>query len=296
MSSFVSTTLRTGLIAAGLALGAAVSIPAVAQTTATAPAANSTVVARGTGFTITEKDIATAAENPALGTSNLPEEQRREAVIDYLVNMKILGQAAEAAKIDADPDFVSKLAEARQQLLIEAFLDKETQKAVTPEAARKLYDETTKEMKPEQEVRARHILVETEEQAKAIVARLKKGKDFAKVAAETSKDPGSKETGGELGFFTKDRMVAPFAEAAFKLEPNQISEPVQTQFGWHVIQTEEKRSQPIPSFDDLKPQIETFLGRQAQQQILTSLREKANVERLDKPATDKAPAEAPKTK
>jgi len=298
MSSFVSHTLRTGLIAAGLALGTVVvTLPATAQT-ATAPSSESGVVARGTGFTITEKDIAAASDNPALGAANLPEEQRREALISYLVDLKILGQAAEAAKLDKDPEFANKLAEMRQQLLVETFLEKEVQKLVTPEAARKLYDDTTKDMKPEQEVRARHILVETEDQAKAVIERLKKGEDFAKVAAELSKDPGSKDSGGELGFFTKDRMVGPFAEAAFKLEPNQISEPVQTQFGWHVIQTEEKRAQPVPSFDDLKPQIEAFLNRQSQQQVITALREKAKVERLDKPAApaaeQKAPAEAPK--
>ena len=99
---------------------------------------------------------------------------------------------------------------------------------MTPEAARKLYDETVKSLTPEHEVRARHILVETEDEAKKAYERVKGGEDFAKVAGELSKDPGSKTEGGDLGFFTKDRMVEPFAETAFKLEPGQISDPVKT--------------------------------------------------------------------
>lgn len=169
MSSSISNILRTGLLAAGLALGSVATVPALAQTAA-APAKNdSTVVAHGNGFTITEKDIEAAMENPALGAASLPEEQRRDAIINYLTDLKILSQAAAEAKIDQDPAFAAKLAETRQQLLVETFL--ESQKLATDDAARKLYDETTKEMKPEQEVRARHILVETEDQAKAVAER-----------------------------------------------------------------------------------------------------------------------------
>ena len=107
-------------------------------------------------------------------------------------------------------------------------------------------------MPPEQEVRARHILVEKEDEAKKAAARVKGGEDFAKVAGELSNDPGSKTDGGDLGFFTKDRMVEPFAEAAFKLEPGQISDPVKSQFGWHVIKVEEKRTKPVPSLEEMQ--------------------------------------------
>jgi len=152
---------------------------------------------------------------------------------------------------------------------------------VTPEAARKLYEETVKGIPAEQEVRARHILVETEDEAKQAVTRVKGGEDFAKVAGEMSKDPGSKTDGGDLGFFTKDRMVEPFAEAAFKLEPGQISDPVKSQFGWHVIKVEEKRAKPAPSFEETKDQVEAYLGRKAQQDLIMSLRKDAKIEKLD---------------
>jgi peptidyl-prolyl cis-trans isomerase C len=138
-------------------------------------------------------------------------------------------------------------------------------------------------------VRARHILVESEDEAKKALARVKAGEDFAKVAAELSKDPGSKTDGGDLGFFTKERMVAPFAEAAFKLKPGELSEPVQSQFGFHVIRVEERRVKPVPAFEELKEQIENYLARKTQQDIILALRQKAKVERLDKPEGEKKP-------
>ena len=106
----------------------------------------------------------------------------------------------------------------------------------------KVYDEAIGQMKSEPEVRARHILVETEDEAKAVLAELKKGADFAELAKAKSKDPGSAD-GGDLGYFTKDQMVPEFSEVAFKLDKGQLSEPVKSQFGWHVIKVEDKREQ-----------------------------------------------------
>ena len=123
-----------------------------------------------------------------------------------------------------------------------------------------------------------------------MVDRLKKGEDFAKVAADVSKDPGSGKEGGDLGWFTKDRMVPEFAEAAFKLKKGEVSAPVKSQFGWHVIKLEDKRTKPLPDYAAVKPQIEQYLERKAQQDAVLALREKAKVERLDKPAAPAAPA------
>ena len=127
--------------------------------------------------------------------------------------------------------------------------------------------------------------------------RIRKGEDFAKVAAEASKDPGSKTDGGDLGFFTRERMVPAFSEATFKLQPGQVSEPVKSQFGWHVIKLEERRVKPVPPFEEMKEQIDAYLGRKAQQDVILSLREKAKIERLDQPdvsAPPSAPAEPKK--
>ncbi|MEN3931679.1 peptidylprolyl isomerase [Microvirga sp. W0021] len=292
MSSFVSQTLRMSLLAAGLAISSVSFSPVMAQTATEKPAADA-VIAKGNGFTVTEKELAEMMNDPSLGADSLPEDQKREALINYLIDLKAVSQLAAASKLDQAPEFAKKIADLKQQLLVQTYLDEEVKKLVTPEEIRKLYDETTKEMKPVPEVRARHILVKTEDEAKAVVARLKKGDDFAKVAAELSQDPGSKDSGGELGFFSADRMVAPFSEAAFKLEPKQISAPVKSDFGWHVIEVEEKRNRPVPSYDELKPQIEAYLTRQSQQKVMEAARATAKVERLDKPAAeDKAPADS----
>lgn len=248
------------------------------------------VVAKVDGIAITEKDIQLASEDLGERIAQLPEDRKRDEVINYLVDLKLGAKAAAEAKITDSPDFAARLAYYREKVLLDEYLTREGKKAVTGEAAKKLYDETTKAMAPEEEAHARHILVEDEAQAKAAVERLKKGEDFAKVAAELSKDPGSGKEGGDLGWFTKDRMVPEFAEAAFKLKKGEVSEPVKSQFGWHIIKLEDKRSKPLPDFAAVKPQIDQYLERKAQQDIVLALREKAKVERLDKPAAPATPA------
>jgi peptidyl-prolyl cis-trans isomerase C len=267
-----------------MAIALATAAQAQAPAPAAAPAAKADparVVARVNGQPITEADLAVAGEDPALSIPGSDEGQKRDILINYVADLKLGAKAAESAKLADGADFARRLAYVRDKLLVDEYLEGQVKKAVTPDAARKLYDETSKELKPEEEVRARHILVESEDEAKKAVARLKAGEDFAKVAADMSKDPGSKADGGELGFFTKDRMVAPFAEAAFKMKPNEISEPVKSQFGWHVIQVEETRTKPVPPFAEMKDQIDQYLTRRAQQEAVLALRAGANIERLD---------------
>src|SRR5947208_11692746 len=135
-------------------------------------------------------------------------------------------------------------------------------------------------------VLARHILVADENEAKSLLEQLKSGADFAALAKEKSKDPGAAE-GGDLGYFTKDQMVPEFADVAFKMYPGQLSNPVKTQFGWHVIKVEDRRTKQPPEFDKVKDQIEAYLARKAQTDFITKLRQSAKVERLDKAAEQK---------
>lgn len=276
---------RFAALSLGLALAAApmAALPALAQA--------DKVVATVNGIAITERDLTLASEDLAERLAQLPEERKRDELVNYMVDLKLGAKAALDAKIADGPDFAARLAYYREKVLLDEYLTRESKKAATPEAAQKLFDDTLKAMKPEEEVHARHILVEDEAKAKAAVERVKKGEDFAKVAAELSKDPGSGKEGGDLGWFSKERMVPEFAEAAFKLEKGQISAPVKSQFGWHVIKLEDKRTKPLPKFDEVKPQIEQYLERKAQQDIVLALREKAKIERLDKPAA--APADKP---
>jgi peptidyl-prolyl cis-trans isomerase C len=282
------------LMAAALAaafLGASpLAIFPQAQAQAPANAADK-VLARVDGQPITQGDVDVAIED--LGERlprGLNDEQRRAYVVDFLVDLKIGAKAAADARLGDSPDFQRRLSYFRQKLLMDDYLMQESRKGVTAEAARALYDESVKSMPRDPEVRARHILVEKEEDAKKALERVKGGKeDFAKVAAELSSDPGSKTDGGELGWFTKDRMVQAFAEAAFKLDVGQISEPVKTQFGWHVIKLEEKRMKEPPPFESVKAEIDKYLVRQGQEKVILGLREKAKVERLDQPATPAEP-------
>jgi peptidyl-prolyl cis-trans isomerase C len=288
-----STLARLSNVGA-LALALGIAGPAFAQAPQAAPApapaspapapSPDTVVARVDGQPITEADLAIAADDPALSLPGTDAAAKRDILIGYVIDLRLGAKAAEAKKIGESEAFKRRLDYLRTKLLVDEYIEDQTKSAANPEAARKLYEDTIKEMKPEEEVHARHILVADEAVAKKAYARVKGGEDFAKVAAELSTDPGSKKDGGDLGFFTKERMVAPFAEAAFKLKPNEISEPVKSQFGWHVIQVLEKRTKPVPAFDEMREQIDQYLIRKAQQDAVLALRASGKVERLDKPA------------
>jgi peptidyl-prolyl cis-trans isomerase C len=285
-------------LALALALGASASTLALAQQDQAQPAAETAaaavdpdaVVATVDGVTITEADLALVAEDPALPLPGMSEEQRRDVLIGYLVDLKLAARAAEEAGLAETEAFARNMAYQRDKVLLAALLEQTIEAAVTEEAARALYEETISGIEPQEEVRARHILVPTEEEAKAAAERIAAGEEFAAVAADLSQDPGSAREGGDLGFFTKDRMVAPFAEAAFALQPGEVSEPVQSQFGWHVIKVEERREQPTPAFEEMREQIESFLARRAQQELILSLRDGATIERPGQ-AAGEAPAE-----
>jgi peptidyl-prolyl cis-trans isomerase C len=243
------------------------------------------VVARVNGAEIRSSDLAIAEEEVGSNLPAMTPEGKRDYLVAYLSDMMLVAKAAEDKKLADDADFKRRLAYMRNKLLMETLLHAESKSAVTDAAMHKVYDDATKQMAGEKEVRARHILVETEDEAKAIVAELKKGTDFGELARLKSKDPGAAAEGGDLGYFTKDQMVPEFSEAALKLDKGQLSDPIKTQFGWHVIKVEDKRDRPVPSFEQVKDQIETYVVRKAQADMIAKLRQGAKIERLEaKPA------------
>ena len=252
-----------------------------------------TVVAKVNGAEIRQSDVAVAEAELGPSLAQMDPATRRDNIIAFLIDLKIVAKAAEDKKIGDAPDFKQKLGFVRSRLLMDGLLANEGKAAVNDAAMKKVYDEASKQITGEQEVHARHILVETEDQAKDIVAQLKKGADFAELAKKKSKDPGASD-GGDLGFFTKDQMVPEFSAVAFALEPGKISDPVKSQFGWHVIKVEEKRDRKAPAFDQVKPQLEAFVVRKAQAEYVAKLRTEAKIERLDKPkdADKDAPSDA----
>jgi peptidyl-prolyl cis-trans isomerase C len=240
------------------------------------------VLARVNGVEIHQSDLALAEDEVGASMPQMAPEQKREYLITYLTDVVLLAQAADKQKLGDRDDVKRHLAFERNKVMMEALLQDTGKAALTDDAMHKVYDEAVKQMPPEEEIHARHILVPTEAEAKEIEDQLKKGADFATLAKEKSKDPAAAD-GGDLGYFTKDQMVPAFSDAAFKLEKGQISDPVHTQFGWHIIKVEDKRIKPTPTFDKVKPQIEDFVAHKAQAELVENLRKSATIERFDQP-------------
>lgn len=240
-----------------------------------------TVIATVNGDPITAADLALAGAEFADQLGQVPADRRDTAVLDLVINMRLATVAAEAAGMDKEPQVISRLDLARERTLYSEFLRSKFIAAVTPEAVKARYDEEMAKFVPAEEIRARHILVNSdqEELAKEIIAELDAGGDFAKIAAEKSQDPGSGASGGDLGWFKRGMMVKPFEDAAFALEPGQYTKtPVKSDFGWHVILVEEKRMESPPTFEAEGPRIEQELVRETFDTEIGALREAAKIE------------------
>ncbi len=263
----------------GLALGA----------TAPLSAQENEVVARVNGTDITEKDLKMALEDIKDTIPQMSKAERRDYVVSYLADLEMVSAAAEEEGYADKDDVKRRLDYMRKRALMELYLNDAGETVASEEEARKLYDQVIADIPVEERVRARHILVESEDEAKEIKAAIDGGKDFGEIAKEKSKDPGSGAEGGDLGWFTKEQMVPEFAEAAFSLDVGAVSEPVKSDFGWHVIKVEDKRDKP--GYDEVEDQLYEMLARQKQRDIILGLREKAEVERLDKPAEESGEAD-----
>jgi peptidyl-prolyl cis-trans isomerase C len=288
-------TRRTGLLAAGLAglmVLFAAGGPVAAQD-------KDPLLAKVNGVEIHQSDLA-VAEQEAGQIPPMSEDAKRDYLVQFMADLILVSGAAEAQKIGDTPDFKRKMEFERRKMLMTVLLRKTGTAALTDAAEHKVYADAIKGMGQEQEVRARHILIrapEGDEKASAaakakiesIIARLQKGEDFATLAKEFTEDPSGKANGGDLGYFTKEQMVPAFADAAFKLDKGQISGPVHTQFGWHVIKVEDKRIKPPPKFEDVKAQIDQFVQRKAQADLVQKLRADAKIEKFYQPAEEKKP-------
>src|SRR5882724_10062291 len=290
----LSLSARWGLTRAILLVSALAVVAAGTLSVPLLRAQDDPVVARVNGTDIRQSDLAMAEEDLGGNIPQMTPEAKRDYLITFVGDMMLVAKAAEAKKFGDSDDFKRKLAYARTKLLMEQYLQSEAKGAVNEAAMKKVYDDAIGQMKKEPEVRARHILVETENEAKAVVAELKKGADFAELEKTKSRDPGSAD-GGDLGYFTKDQMVPEFSEVAFKLDKGALSDPVKSQFGWHVIKVEDKRERQPPEYDKVKDQLEQYVVRKSQVEMITKLRQEAKIEKLTPPAATPAtpPAAAP---
>jgi peptidyl-prolyl cis-trans isomerase C len=213
-----------------------------------------------------------------------------EALLDSLINNTLVYEQGKKDGLDKDADVKRALKDIEQQLVVKAWMGKKLKSEVTDAAVKQGYDKFLAEFKPAEEVHARHILTESEDAAKAVIADLKKGADFTEVAKTKSKDPSAKQNGGDLGYFAKDEMVPQFAEAAFAMKPGELSQtPVKSQFGWHVIKVEDRRMSAPPSFEQAQPVIREKLAEETAERLVNDIRAKAKVKRFDmdgKPLAD----------
>lgn len=244
-------------------------------------AADGDVVAKVGKDQITEKELNLAEGDLGDQFEQMPPEQKRLAVLSALIDIKSLAMEAEKAKLQDDPDVKERIAFLRERALHNAWFQKQAVDAITDDELKKRYDAEIKKVKPVDEIHAKHILVKTKEEAEAAIKELNDGKKFDDVAKEKSSGPSGPD-GGDLGFFGPGQMVPPFEKAAFALKAGEYTkEPVQTQFGWHVIEVVEKRPQPLPKFEEVKDQLRQLVMREKYVGLVQKARDDVKVEYTD---------------
>ena len=239
------------------------------------------VVAKVNGKTLTEADLRFAEAEIGSELNQLPEDTRRRVLVEYLIENQLFADAADGQRLGQGSLFEERMAYWKRRALRDSFFDKNVKDAVPEAEAKRIYEQQVGQQSAEEQVRARHILVENEQKAREIFEKIAHGDDFAKLAKEHSKDPGSKERGGDLGYFGKGMMVPQFEEAAFKIAKGEVSQPIQTQFGWHIIKVEDRRKSEPPTFDSVKAQILASLVHRKAQEVAGSLRKSAKIEYVD---------------
>ncbi len=270
-------TLRA-ILALALTL---LSTPVWAQAAKPTPAAipRDPVVARVNGFELHRSDIEEAARSLPPQAQRQPPDKLYMEILDRMIATTLVAQAAHKAKFQDDAEVKRRLALVQDQVIAQLYINRMIEKNVSEQKLKAEYDKYVKDAPPREEVNARHILLANEADAKAVIEQLKKGADFAALAKEKSTDPAGKTSGGDLGWFTKDQMVPEFADAAFKLKKGEFTDtPVKTQFGWHVIKLEDRRTASAPAYDKMKPQLTDMIAREIVGEKMNELKASAKIE------------------
>ncbi len=246
---------------------------------ATTPSlAEDKVIANINGSPITEADLKLAETDIGPELGRMPAAQRRRATLEYLIQVRLLSDAAKAAKLEEGEAYKKRLNYFRQRALRDTYFENNVMNAVTDAEAKALYQKRIASLSEDSQIRARHILVKTEAEARDIAELINRGQDFVELAKKKSTGP-SGPRGGDLGYFSQGDMVKEFDTAAFKLKVGQVSEPIKTKFGWHLIKVEDKRK--AAPFEEVKNQVKTELIYKKAQEVLDGLRKAAKIEILD---------------
>ncbi len=251
------------------------------------------IVATVNGQPVRLSDLEVAQQSLPQQYRSMPLQAVFPALLERIIDSKLVVQEGKKSKANEDPAFKKRMAFVEEQVLQDFWIQREIAKMVTAEKIQQRYQERLKSLPAEEEVHARHILVSTEDEAKALIAELKKGAAFDKLAKEKSTDKASGAEGGDLGWFKKSDMVKEFADAAFGLKKGELSEtPIKTQFGFHIIQIDDRRTAPPPALEELSDQIREELAREAVTAQLDKLRAGAKIEKfnMDGSKAEAAPA------
>ena len=239
------------------------------------------VVARVNGQAITSADVDIAGKLYAGSTGSTPPEARLSMLVDALIEFRVVADAAKAAGFDHDEDYKRQVALLQEQVLRTLFVEKSAKSTVTDKMVKDAYDAQIAKIPPVDEVRVRHMLLATEDEALAAMKAVKDGAAFEAVATERSKDETAKTNGGDLGYASQEQLLPEIVEAVSKLKPGETaSAPVKTSFGFYVVKLEDRRTRPLPPFEAVSAQIRGSLENNAASKIIADLKSKAKVEKL----------------
>ena len=279
---------RILLATAVLAFGA-LSVPAFAADTST----DNPVVARVNGAEIHKADIMREMQMMGPQMQQMPPQMVYPQVLQRAIVTKVISEKGYADKLQDTAEVKQQLKDVETQLVAEAYVHKAIQPKITEAKIKARYDELSSKFKPQDEVRARHILVKTEDEANDILKQLNNGADFAKLAEDKSTDKGSAKQGGDLGYFTQSTMVKPFADAAFSMKVGEVTtKPVKTEFGYHIIKVEDKRKSAPPPLTEVRGQIENQLGQEMTNDLIKEVTAKAKIEKFNMDGTPMKAADA----
>lgn len=274
----MTNMLRVATLA--LALGV-LAVPAVAADKAPADGADP-VVARVNGATIARSEVIRELQSMGPQAQSLPPNVLYPQLLDKMIVTRMVSEKGYAAKMQNDPEVKERLKDAEAQIVADVYVRKTIAPKISDDKIKARYDELVAKYKPEDEVRARHILVQTQAEAEDLIKQIKGGADFAKLATEKSKDTGSSKQGGDLGYFTHNVMVKPFAEAVFAMKVGDVTDkPVKTDFGYHVIKLEDRRKSSPPPLAEVKDQIVNQVGQEMVSQMIKDMKSKAKIEKFN---------------
>ena len=276
--------------AVALVLGMA-ALPAVAEDKT---AGGDPVVARVNGQEIHRTEVLREIETMGPQAQQVPAQVLYPQLLQKMIITRLVAAKGYEQKLQNEKEVKERLKDAEAQIVADIYVRRTVQPKISEDKIKARYAELSAKYKPEDEVRARHILVPTEAEANDILKQVKEGADFSKLATEKSKDTGSAKNGGDLGYFTRNVMVKPFAEAAFAMKVGEISEkPVKTDFGYHIIKVEDRRKSSAPPLTEVKDQITNQLGQEMVAQLVKDLEAKAKIEKFN---IDGTPMKAPEPK